>query len=112
MNIGDQNISFRLLKKISKLYPKADQVKGLGLENSTDLQLWKYAKKNGYSLVTFDADYLDIANLRGHPPKIIWLRVGNTSTENLAKLFIEKYSVIQDFISNPDNKEIACLEID
>ncbi len=35
----DQNISFRLIKKISKLYPEAKQVRELGLENSTDLEM-------------------------------------------------------------------------
>jgi len=69
-------------------------------------------QKNGYSIVTFDADYFDIASLKGHPPKIIWLRVGNTTTDNLAKLFIGKYNLIEDFISNPDNEKLACLEIE
>jgi predicted nuclease of predicted toxin-antitoxin system len=108
----DQNISYRVIKKISPLYPDAQQIRALGLENSTDIQIWEYAKKSDYSIVTFDADYFDIASLKGHPPKIIWLRVGNTTTDNLARLFIDKYNQIEDFISNPDNKNLACLEIE
>ena len=74
----DQNISFRVIKKISQFYPEAQQIRALGLENSTDIQIWEYAKRNGYSIVSYDADYFDIASLKGHPPKIVWLRIGNT----------------------------------
>ena len=108
----DQNISFRVINKISNLYPEAQQVRALGLENSTDIQIWEYAKKNNYSIVTFDADYFDITSLKGHPPKIIWLRIGNTTTDHIAKLFIDKFDLIEDFILNPDNRNLACLEIE
>ncbi|MFT5166518.1 MAG: putative nuclease of putative toxin-antitoxin system [Saprospiraceae bacterium] len=62
--------------------------------------------------MTFDADFFDIASLRGHPPKIIWLRVGNTITKNIAKFFEQKYELIEDFILNPENIKLACLEIE
>ncbi len=76
----DQNISYRILKKLERTYPASDQVKKLGLENPTDIELWEYARINSYAIVTFDSDFMDIANLKGHPPKIIWLRTGKTST--------------------------------
>jgi predicted nuclease of predicted toxin-antitoxin system len=53
----DQNISFRLVKKIESEYPGSGQVKRLALENSTDLELWDYARKNGYTIMTFDSDF-------------------------------------------------------
>ena len=108
----DQNISFRVIKKISTLYPDAKQIRSIGLENSSDIHIWEFAKDNGYSIVTFDADFYDITNLKGHPPKIIWLRIGNTSTDNIAKLFIDKFDQIHDFLINPANKKLACLEIE
>ncbi len=108
----DQNISFRVLNKISHVFEEVKQVRILGLENSSDAKTWDFAKDNGYSIVSFDADFFDIASLKGHPPKIIWLRIGNTSTENIAQILINKYNIIEDFISNPANKELACLEIE
>lgn len=107
----DQNISYRVIDKISKNFPEAKQVRELNLENDSDLEIWQFAQSNNYTIVTFDADFYDLANLKGHPPKIIWLRVGNTKTENVAKLFNLKYKLIKDFINNPDYKDIACLEI-
>jgi len=62
--------------------------------------------------VTFDADFFDLTSLKGHPPKIIWLRIGNTTTENIANLFKERHELIKDFVHNSDNKDLACLEIE
>jgi len=56
----DQNISFRLIRKISQLYPDAKQVRELGLENSTDQEIFYFAIKNNYTIVTFDSDFCDL----------------------------------------------------
>ena len=49
------------------------------------MEIWEYAKNNNFCIVTFDADFVDIATIKGHPPKIIWLRTGNMTTENIAQ---------------------------
>ncbi len=76
------------------------------------LEIWEFAKKNDFTIVTFDADFFDLTSLKGHPPKIIWLRIGNTTTENIANLFKERHELIKDFVHNSDNKDLACLEIE
>jgi predicted nuclease of predicted toxin-antitoxin system len=72
----DQNISFRLPQKIAACFPDAMQVRGLSLENSTDMAIWTFAKDHNYAIVTFDSDFYDLSTYFGHPPKIIWLRTG------------------------------------
>ena len=108
----DQNISFRILKQISDVYPEAKQVKDVGLENSSDSEIWEFARKNNYNIVTFDSDFYDLSVIKGIPPKIIWLRVGNTSTISIAKVLIDNQELIREFIQSPDYKELSCLEID
>ena len=107
----DQNISFRIISKISSFFPEAKQVRELGIENFSDLEIWKFAKENNYTIVTFDADFYDLANLKGHPPKIIWLRFGNTKTDFLAEVLNSRNSIIKDFILSKEYAEIACLEL-
>lgn len=107
----DQNISFRLVDKISGFFPEAQQVKQLGLTNATDREIWDFAKEKGYAIVTFDADFYELASVMGNPPKIIWLRTGNCTTDSLAKLLFERKEVIQDFLTLREYKEITCLEI-
>jgi predicted nuclease of predicted toxin-antitoxin system len=108
----DQNISFRVVKGLQKLYPLAKQVRELHLENSTDREIWEYAKMESYTIVTFDSDFYDLTLLLGIPPKVIWLRFGNTSTDNLIEILKENQSIITEFIENPEYSQLGCLELD
>jgi len=49
----DQNISFRILKLIEDHFPESAQVRILGLEDKSDIEIWNYARENDYSIVTF-----------------------------------------------------------
>ena len=107
----DQNISFRIVSKIQDIYPGSKQVRELGLENSKDLTIWSYAKDNEYCIVTFDGDFYDLGLIKGSPPKVIWLRIGNTSTQNIEKVLRGNLELIKTFLTDPTYKEIGCLEI-
>ncbi|MAQ40800.1 DUF5615 family PIN-like protein [Mesonia oceanica] len=52
----DQNISFRILKLLPENFSKSNQVRIVGLEGKKDIEIWQYAKKNNYAIVSFDAD--------------------------------------------------------
>ena len=103
----DQNISFRLIKRIIDLFPDSKQVRELGLENSTDIEIFDFAKRNDFAIVTFDSDFCDLNIIRGFPPKIIWIRTGNTTTKNLENLLRKKNDLIKLFL----NEDYGCLEI-
>jgi predicted nuclease of predicted toxin-antitoxin system len=107
----DQNISFRILSKLRINFPEAKQVRELGIENYTDIEIWKFAKENNYTIVTFDGDFYDLSNLKGFPPKVIWLRFGNTKTDYIADILNSRFIIISDFISSNEYSKIACLEI-
>jgi len=67
----DQNISHRLISLIQDILPEARQVRQIGLENTSDKQIWEYAKEHDFTIVTFDGDFYDFSLVWGHPPKII-----------------------------------------
>lgn len=73
----DQNLSFRLLEKLEPVYPGSMQVKFVGLGQADDLTVWKFAKDNGFVIVTKDSDFHEFSLLYGNPPKVIWLKCGN-----------------------------------
>lgn len=104
----DQNISFRLIKQLQDVFPDSAQVRSLGLENKSDKQIWEYARARGYSIVTFDADYYDFSLVWGHPPKIIWVRTSNQTSQNLELVFRKHHKLIREFVVD---SELACLEI-
>jgi predicted nuclease of predicted toxin-antitoxin system len=39
-----------------------------------DREIWDFARKGGFIIVTADADFYELAAAWGPPPKVIWLR--------------------------------------
>jgi predicted nuclease of predicted toxin-antitoxin system len=108
----DQNISFRIIKKINNYYPDCKHVSDCGLIDCDDSEIWQYGRTHGYSIVTFDSDFYDISVISGHPPKIIWIRKGNLTTDEIVELLKRNREIIESFMGSDDLKEASCLEID
>jgi len=68
----------------------------------TDLVIWQFAKENQYHILTFDEDFSEIQNMFSYPPKIIWWRTGNTSTNEIAMLLLKHQDNIDDFFNNDE----------
>jgi predicted nuclease of predicted toxin-antitoxin system len=108
----DQNISHRVVARLQNTFPEAKHVRDFDLQFSPDREIWNFAKEHGFSLVTFDSDFNDLATLFGHPPKIICLRFGNTLTQNLIEKLEKKKDIIAQFLNDILYFEVGCLEID
>lgn len=111
MLLLDQNLSYRIVLKVVKQFPETRHVTQVGLRDKPDSEIWNYAKDNQFTIVTFDADYFDISLLKGSPPKIIWLRTGNTTSIGVIESLLNNEEKIKDFISGKDNFSDSCLEI-
>jgi predicted nuclease of predicted toxin-antitoxin system len=105
--IIDENISWRLKKLLPhwEILPVNEIAQAARL---SDLSIWQFAKSNRYQILTFDEDFSELQNLYGFPPKIIWLRIGNTSTNHIASLLLKKEYELIDFLNND---ELGVLEI-
>lgn len=104
----DQNISPKIIKQVEPHFPESKQVRDLGLEDVSDIIIFDYAKKHGYSIVTFDSDFVDLNVVKGIPPKIIWLKTGNLTTKSISEILKKYISIIHDFLET-EKEEI--LEI-
>jgi len=91
----DQNLSPRLAARLSDIFPGSSHVYLLGLDRSSDETVWEYARAEGYLLVTKDADFSELSILRGFPPKVIWLRLGNCTTEQIESLLRLHFEAIR-----------------
>jgi predicted nuclease of predicted toxin-antitoxin system len=98
----DQNISQRILKVLPENYVGSSHVKKVGLINAPDRQIWEFAKKNDFIIVTQDSDFNELNSLLGFPPKIIWIRTGNLKTQLIIEILIDNYLDILKF-SEDDN---------
>ena len=108
----DQNISHRVVLRLKEHDMEVFHVRDFNMQFAQDRQIWTFAKENEYTLVTFDSDFNDLATLFGHPPKIVWLRFGNTMTSELVNRIQNKIEEIRSFIEDDQYSEISCLEID
>lgn len=104
----DQNISFKVAQKIKDVFPGAKHLSDLRIESYSDVEIWQYAKTHNYCIVTYDFDFIDLSTLKGFPPKIIWLRIGNSTTEKICNKLISDVGLINEFLNSSD---IAFLEI-
>jgi predicted nuclease of predicted toxin-antitoxin system len=104
----DQNLSFKLCSRLADIFPESQQVGGLSLSEAEDLVVWDYAQKNGFTIVTQDADFAEIAALRGAPPKVVWLRCGNQRTAVIEHLLRDNCALILEFGNDAAS---PCLEI-
>ena len=68
-----------------------------------DILLWDYAKKNGFTIVSKDDDFMKIVLLRKAPPKLIYLKTYNLNTKKLVDLILENKDKIITFIHSDEN---------
>jgi predicted nuclease of predicted toxin-antitoxin system len=103
----DQNLSFRLCRQLADIYPGSSHVQPERLAQASDRAVWDHARVNGFTLVTLDADFAEMAAVLGPPPKVIWLHRGNQPTAAVEQMLREYSEAISSFISG----SAACLEI-
>jgi predicted nuclease of predicted toxin-antitoxin system len=70
--------------------------------------VWEYAARHGLAIVTKDADFRQRSFLLGHPPKIVWLRLGNCSTNAIEALLRIRAAEIEEFLAD-DQKSFLAL---
>jgi predicted nuclease of predicted toxin-antitoxin system len=105
----DENLSRKLVYRLSELYPGSKHVSDAGLLHSTDVAIWSYAKANSFSIVTTDADFLDLGASLGPPPKVIWLRRWDHPTRDAEALLRREAIRITQFVAD---SELVILILD
>jgi predicted nuclease of predicted toxin-antitoxin system len=91
----DHNLSPKLIQRLAMLYPGSTHVYLVGLDRADDRTVWEYARHYDYTLVTKDADFSELQLLYGFPPKIVWIRRGNCSTQTIELLLRENFEAIE-----------------
>lgn len=105
----DQNLSPRLATRLADLFPGTSHVSLHSLDQTSDEEVWEFARTHGLTLVTKDSDFSDIGVLRGFPPKVIWLRLGNCTTAQVEHLIRRHHPDIMQFEGDSDTGLLALL---
>jgi predicted nuclease of predicted toxin-antitoxin system len=97
----DQNLAPRLVVALADLFPGSEHVRDVGLAAADDVALWEYAKAGGFAILSKDADFRQLSFLYGSPPKVVWLRVGNRSTEQIEAIVRANVGDLEAFDADP-----------
>ncbi|HMR84378.1 MAG TPA: DUF5615 family PIN-like protein [Niabella sp.] len=105
----DANISWKLCSRLSGVFGECHHVDLIGLKvPARDIEIWQYALENGLNIVTNDEDFLNLSNLKGFPPKVILIKTGNQSSEQVYNLLKRRTQDIHSLIHSND---IGVLEL-
>ncbi len=106
----DENLSFRLVARLTLDFPGSQHVDLAGLHARADAEIWAFARDNGFTILSKDNDFCQLSLLHGAPPKVIWLSVGNAATETIARLLDNARSRIAAFERNAE-ETLLVLEL-
>ncbi len=97
----DANLAPNLVSSLADLYPGSIHVFDVGNLAASDLAIWEFARIGDYLILTKDTDFLDLSLLRGSPPKLLFLRIGNVTTSAVERLLRARYAAIVRFEADP-----------
>lgn len=103
----DENLSPRLVDALIRDFPDSVHVHAIGYGGASDSEVWSYARVGNFIIVTKDVDFSDRSTLYGHPPKIIWIRMGNSTTDRIKTALTAQIEQIEAFGKDPDLSVLA-----
>lgn len=99
--LPDQNDSPRLAAWLSGLYPGSGHVQDLRLDVATDDESWAYTRDKDFVIVTKDSDFGDMGVVRGFPPQVLWLQLGNCTDSPVEAVRRDNHAAVEAFGNEP-----------
>jgi predicted nuclease of predicted toxin-antitoxin system len=100
----DQSLSPRLVDLLADVYPDSNHVSTMGLDRAADEEVFARAGEQGYTVVSKDADFAEMSQAKGAPPKILRLRLGNCTTAQIEQALRFHQQTIQRLGTDPETE--------
>jgi len=97
----DENLSPKLPRLLETHFPGSAHVRDCGLRGFPDEDIWEYARAGGFVIISKDSDFQQRGLLYGHPPKIVWLRLGNCTRQQIVQLITSHEHEIHALDADP-----------
>ncbi len=104
----DEPLSEELCKTLADIFPGSLHIRLLGRGGAPDTIVWDLAHQHGCLVVSKDEDFHRLAVLRGAPPKFVWIRLGNCTTDDIVQLLRRRR---EDIIRFHEQDEATVLEL-
>jgi predicted nuclease of predicted toxin-antitoxin system len=99
----DENLSPHLVRLLCEHFPGSVHVEDCGLLSLDDLTIWSYAAANSFTILTRDSDFGELSILKGAPPKVIHLAIGNCTTKAVAEFLKSSLPILAEFAESPES---------
>jgi len=99
----DEQLSDALCGLLADDFPDSQHIRLLGFEGASDETVWELAKTHDCILVTKAEDFQRLSVPRGAPPKVLWIRLGNSPTAGVAELLRRHIGDIRDFVHHEES---------
>jgi len=103
----DENLSPRLVDALIANFPGSAHVHTVGYGGASDIDVWSYARDGNFIIVTKDVDFSDRSTLYGYPPKVIWVRMGNVTTNRIESALRAQFEQIEAFSRDTELSVLA-----
>ena len=102
----DQNLAPRLVGRVATEFSGSLHVRDLDLHAATDAEVLRVAAERDLVIVTKDKDFADIVTARSGGPKVLWLMLGNVSTDEIADSIRGAAASIERLLEDPSVKVV------
>jgi predicted nuclease of predicted toxin-antitoxin system len=103
----DEQLSDALPAMLEDVFPGSLHVRTLAGVGASDERVWALAIEHGCILVSKDEDLHRLSVLRGAPPKVVWIRLGNCTTQTVAELLRRHESDLRGFTEQSEATFLA-----
>jgi predicted nuclease of predicted toxin-antitoxin system len=103
----DQNLPRALEDFLERDLPGCRHVRSLGLERASDTAIWTEAQVRGLAILTKDLDFRHRSAVLGHPPKVVLVRCGNSSTAAVCATIAGSIPAIRAFLDDSNAPLLA-----
>jgi predicted nuclease of predicted toxin-antitoxin system len=79
----------------------------VALAPAPDRAIWAYARDHEFVIVSKDEDFHRLSVFHGPPPKVIWIRLGNCSTDDIIHLLQARREEIDAFVVHAEAAFLA-----
>ncbi|MGI4735635.1 MAG: DUF5615 family PIN-like protein [Janthinobacterium lividum] len=95
----DENVSWRLAPYLRPYCVALLHVRDIGLDESPDTSIWRYARQHGYDLLTKDDDFVRLVVAEGFPPRVVGLQNAQVPVKMLAEFLLARLPQLEVFLS-------------
>jgi predicted nuclease of predicted toxin-antitoxin system len=100
----DENLSFRLKRLLAPTFPGIRHVSDLKLLSADDAEVMDAARREGLVLLSKDDDFLERVQASRHPVRLVWVRLGNVTTIEIADALIDRQQALRAWLASGADK--------